>query len=204
MSGHLTEIERKQNQVFVRNLSFETTSDDLLTLFQDIGPVKRASVAEQDGKSKGKFLDIRMFSYNWIIIFALGYGFVKFALEDDAERAVTKMQSSLFKGRKMLLELAVKKGTNPDIIPKSTHQNIDIKNKKNNFDTKHEENIEQQRDQLDTSAFSSTIAIPTLKRSLQLFVFGVPYDVNKKGFLKVIKKISRKAGVTLLKEVRDL
>ena len=66
-------MDLRKNQVFVRNLSFETNSNvmkvycdecwnihsnnfcfqDLLEIFQDVGPVKRASVAEENGTSKG-------------------------------------------------------------------------------------------------------------------------------------------------------
>ena len=49
----MADIERKQNQVFVRNLAFDTTSEDLLELFQEVGPVKRASVAMDNEVSKG-------------------------------------------------------------------------------------------------------------------------------------------------------
>jgi RNA recognition motif-containing protein len=49
----LNNVDRKENQVFIRNLSYDATSDDLLELFQDIGPIKRTSIASGDSKGFG-------------------------------------------------------------------------------------------------------------------------------------------------------
>jgi RNA recognition motif-containing protein len=41
-------------QLFVRNLSFNTTNEDLLAAFEEFGPIKNSSVAtSSDGKSRG-------------------------------------------------------------------------------------------------------------------------------------------------------
>ena len=48
-------MEIQANQIFVRNLSYETTSDDLVALFQDIGPIKHAEVVKDDN-NKGFFI----------------------------------------------------------------------------------------------------------------------------------------------------
>ena len=47
--------ETKENQIFVRNLSYDVTSDDLLHLFEEFGPVKNATVVPAvavDGDTK--------------------------------------------------------------------------------------------------------------------------------------------------------
>jgi RNA recognition motif-containing protein len=36
--------EKKSNQIFIRNLSFDVTSDDLMKIFEEHGPVKNVSV----------------------------------------------------------------------------------------------------------------------------------------------------------------
>ena len=45
--------ERKTNQIFIRNLSYDVTSDDLLKIFEEHGPVKNVSVVLQGGVSRG-------------------------------------------------------------------------------------------------------------------------------------------------------
>ena len=41
-------------QIFVRNLSFNTTNEDLLAAFEEFGPIKNSSIATSgDGKSRG-------------------------------------------------------------------------------------------------------------------------------------------------------
>ena len=43
----------KANQIFVRNLSYDVTSDDLMKLFEEHGPVKNVSVVVEGGVSRG-------------------------------------------------------------------------------------------------------------------------------------------------------
>ena len=67
-----------KSQLFVRNLSYDVTEDSLITLFEEIGPIKRVGiVVDEVGKSKG-------------------YGFVTYALEDDALKAVESFNNHKF------------------------------------------------------------------------------------------------------------
>jgi len=64
-----------------------------------IGPVKRASIIQTaDGESRG-------------------FGFVKFAIPEDAVRAAAILASTDFKGRIISVELAVKRGQKPAHAP---------------------------------------------------------------------------------------
>ena len=45
--------EKKSNQIFIRNLSYDVTSDDLLQLFEVHGPVKNVSVVLENNVSRG-------------------------------------------------------------------------------------------------------------------------------------------------------
>jgi RNA recognition motif-containing protein len=63
----------------------------LLGLFEPFGPVKRAAIAKtEDGVSRG-------------------FAFVKYALKEDAEKALQELQGKVLKGRNLKLEIAVKK-----------------------------------------------------------------------------------------------
>lgn len=51
--GSFPESDKKSNQIFIRNLSYDVTSDDLLKLFEEHGPVKNVSVVLEGGVSRG-------------------------------------------------------------------------------------------------------------------------------------------------------
>ncbi|KAL0248211.1 hypothetical protein GEMRC1_003447 [Eukaryota sp. GEM-RC1] len=87
--------------VFIRNLPFSTTSDELSTLCDNIGPVKRAFIIQhkdqQSGTQRSK-----------------GIGFVEFCLSSDASEAVNSLNGSQFQGRSIGVDFAKKEA--------STHQ----------------------------------------------------------------------------------
>ena len=70
--------------VFVRGLAPEVDDQKLTERFSDVGPVKRAFLVRQgkDGPHRG-------------------FGFVQFALQEDAERAVAELQGVELGGRKL-------------------------------------------------------------------------------------------------------
>jgi RNA recognition motif-containing protein len=75
--------------IYVGNLVWECTSDDLLALFQNYGKVRRAQVItdRETGRSRG-------------------FGFVE--MEDDAEaqKAIDALQGSEFNGRPLTVNVA--------------------------------------------------------------------------------------------------
>ncbi|KAG6622414.1 GPI mannosyltransferase 3 [Phytophthora cinnamomi] len=83
--------------VFVRNLPFGVTQEELEHVFSEIGPVKKIDVIKDKGKRKSEML-------------TRGFAFVKFAVESDAAVAVEKLNKTDFQGRKMLIDYAMDKG----------------------------------------------------------------------------------------------
>ena len=79
--------KNSRTTLFVRNLSKDTTRDELAKLFVDVGPVKHAIIIHErhGGPSKG-------------------FGFVTFALEADAEEAFSRTFE--WKGKKLQLDWA--------------------------------------------------------------------------------------------------
>lgn len=111
--------------------------------------MKRATIVQQDGVSRG-------------------FGFVKFALEEDANTALRALQGRELHGRKMKLEIAVQRGQS----------------------TKGTTGGEQQ-DTLEVSSPVTTSVENTLNSGnshLQLIVTGVPSHVNKKVFRDSVQK----------------
>jgi RNA recognition motif-containing protein len=87
----------KANQIFVRNLSYQIDEAALTQAFEQYGPLKRVSIArETDGTNKG-------------------FGFVKFALEEDALKACESLQGHSLAGRNLKLEIAFRKGSDEEV-----------------------------------------------------------------------------------------
>lgn len=74
-------------KLFVGNLSFKTREPDLAKFFETIGPVKSTNIIARGPRS-------------------LGYGFVEFEREEDAQRAVTELNKKELDGRPINVEIA--------------------------------------------------------------------------------------------------
>lgn len=68
--------------VFVRNISFDVDDKALEEAFNDVGPVRQAFIVKEKGQQRHK-----------------GYGYVQFALQEDAERAVEELHGRALQGR---------------------------------------------------------------------------------------------------------
>jgi len=80
-------MSTKTTKVFVGNLSFKTNQDDLKRAFEAIGKVTNANIITRGTRS-------------------LGYGFVEFASEDDANKAVGEMNKKKVDEREINVEIA--------------------------------------------------------------------------------------------------
>lgn len=72
-------------QIFVRNLPWSTSDEDLVELFQTTGKVEEAAVLMDNGRAKG-------------------VGVVQFATVDDAQTSIDKFQGYVYGGRALELE----------------------------------------------------------------------------------------------------
>lgn len=87
--------EEDKRTVFVRGLAFSVGDDELTEAFSAIGPVKHAfTVKKKESQTKHK-----------------GFGFVQFALEEDAVRAIQELGGTRLAGRVLKLEGAHKRAT---------------------------------------------------------------------------------------------
>jgi len=77
----------KTTKVFVGNLSFKTTPDELKVAFETVGKVSAANIITRGSRS-------------------LGYGFVDFNSEEDANKAVTEMNKRKVDEREINVEIA--------------------------------------------------------------------------------------------------
>ena len=81
------------NNIYVGNLPFQTTSDDLVEAFGEYGTVSRAQIVSdrETGRSRG-------------------FGFVEMATPEDAEQAISKLNGTSVDGRTIQVERAKSPG----------------------------------------------------------------------------------------------
>lgn len=77
------------NKLFVGSLPFATTSEQLNAMFAEVGEVKEANVVtdKMTGRSRG-------------------FGFVEMVKEEDAKKAIEKLNGSEIEGRKIFVSEA--------------------------------------------------------------------------------------------------
>lgn len=74
-------------KLFVGNLDFKTTEDDLDKMFSDFGEIEEAIIIKEGNRSKG-------------------FGFVTFSEEDSAQDAVKGLNEKEVNGRKITVNVA--------------------------------------------------------------------------------------------------
>jgi RNA recognition motif-containing protein len=142
------------NQVFVRNLSFSCSEEQLSGIFESFGPLRRVSLArEPSGISKG-------------------FGFVKFAMEEDAVKAVDALQDHELEGRKLKLEIAVKKGSKEE---EQKRQELESRKKRKPVAPTPAEGAE---DEEVGDAKKVAAHVQVSKPSQQVLAFGLPESVR--------------------------
>ncbi len=79
-------VEVTSPKLYIGNLSFDATENDLHELFNGVGDVKSAEVVTHKDTDKSK-----------------GFGFVLLATVDEAKRAVIELHDKPFMGRKLVV-----------------------------------------------------------------------------------------------------
>ena len=87
--------------LFIKNINFDTTDEELLSHFKSCGHVHSASVATKKNTKTNELL-------------SMGYGFVTFLLKSSAEKALKTMQHSRLAGHCLELKRSTRASTNND------------------------------------------------------------------------------------------
>ncbi|PTN33938.1 RNA-binding protein [Desulfonatronum sp. SC1] len=77
------------NKLYVGNLSYSTTEDDLHTLFSDAGSVQSVAVIKDRDSGRSK-----------------GFGFVEMSSDDDAQKAIDLLHGTDYQGRPLTVNVA--------------------------------------------------------------------------------------------------
>lgn len=82
----MADVKKDSRMLFVRGIGFDVDEKVVEAAFSDVGPVKQCFLIKTKGEARHK-----------------GFGFVEYALKEDAERAVLEMQGKDVGGRKVLV-----------------------------------------------------------------------------------------------------
>ncbi|KAL3680177.1 hypothetical protein R1sor_023133 [Riccia sorocarpa] len=93
-SGPSSSDDTDLHTVFVRSLPFSLTDSQLEDIFSEIGPVRHCFTIKEKGSDQHR-----------------GFGFVHFAVTEDAQRAVQEKNGALVQGRKIKVELAKRRAS---------------------------------------------------------------------------------------------
>ncbi|KAL3901729.1 MAG: hypothetical protein SGCHY_000357, partial [Lobulomycetales sp.] len=95
--------------LFVRNVPFSTTNEQLEEFFSDVGPIRSCFIVRENGESKG-------------------FGYCSFAINEDAKRALKKTQFT--DGRVLKLEFAKRRASEKSApkIPKKPRPLTQLRN----------------------------------------------------------------------------
>ncbi|GJQ10058.1 hypothetical protein GpartN1_g1849.t1 [Galdieria partita] len=117
-TSHAIFIEEKQEEdeastldrigrtsLFVKNLDFNTTEDQLRTVFQKVAPVRSVTIAKKNKVSASTPV-------------SLGFGFVEYSTEKDAQRALNQLQGTVIDGHAVVLKLSERSGGKKVLEPK--------------------------------------------------------------------------------------
>ncbi|XP_006827040.2 RNA-binding protein 28 isoform X1 [Amborella trichopoda] len=90
-----------KSMVFVTNLSYSLSSSELEQAFSDVGPVRRCFLVKTKGSDENR-----------------GFGYVQFAVIEDAGRAIQLKNHSVMGGRKIRVEFAKQR------VPRELRQSV--------------------------------------------------------------------------------
>lgn len=99
--------DAQKNKLFVRNISWDATDQDLENLFSQHGPLQPE---EKDGEkvNNGAIIIKDRFSGR-----SKGFGFVTFENEEDAQKAVDALNGQDFMGRPIEVKVAEPRAPRP-------------------------------------------------------------------------------------------
>ncbi|TRY62746.1 hypothetical protein TCAL_03592 [Tigriopus californicus] len=98
--------------LFVKNLNFCTTDEELKSFFAKIGPIHSATISKKkDLKRPGEML-------------SMGYGFVQFKLKSSAERALKNLQHKMLNDHCLELKRSTRATTSNDQVQTTRKQNV--------------------------------------------------------------------------------
>ncbi|KAM1002524.1 uncharacterized protein LOC126586666 [Malus sylvestris] len=123
-----TESEHSPSTIFVSNLPFSFTKSQLEETFSDIGPIRRCFLVMKKGSTEHR-----------------GFGFVQFAVIEDANRAVELKNGLSIGGRKIAAKHAMHRAPLEQRRPK-TNQGIDVDETVKTENDKDSENPQGEKD----------------------------------------------------------
>lgn len=100
-----------RTSLFVKNLNFDTTEEQLRKVFQRVAPVRSVTIARKNkGSTSGPV--------------SLGFGFVEYATEKDAQLALHQLQGTVIDDHAVVLKLSERSGGKKISEPKTVSESV--------------------------------------------------------------------------------
>ena len=182
-----------QCTVMVRNLPLDLFGPELEGIFAEVAPVKKAAVIHHK-KTPG------------VTPASRGFGFVKFALADDAMTSIAKLQGTYIRGRELKLELAQKRSGQAN-IEKSTGENSDAVGKSGETEPGIEETMDShevvQEAASSKEGHTNTMQPQHPAKVRTLRIFGIAAQTTHKQLLKRLQKMGKVEQLKILEEKKE-
>ncbi|KAI8371073.1 hypothetical protein BD560DRAFT_396002 [Blakeslea trispora] len=150
-----------EHKIFVGNLSFKTTKASLTSFASTLGNVVRVKMIKHHGRS-------------------LGYGFISFESEKEAEKAVKELDKKILDGRELNVQLAMPEPS-PELslgmhqIQASTLDTKESSKKAKNPKKKKNKNVQKPEEKKASRTPSKTM----------LFIANLPYATTDQDLIKI-------------------
>lgn len=133
------------------------------------------------------------------------------ALESDANVAIEKLQGQLFHGRKLILELGLKKERVGKNKEKANAEGAEVESEEQTKVEPVKPDAAAKKDKKAAAKAKVEAAAPaadthdgSVRKSRQVLIFGIPMDITKKQFRAISTRGYKKTEVDLLKEVHNI
>lgn len=189
----------------ISSLPLAYTSDSLSTLLSSVGPIRTAFIVTAGSSSSGSTAEQQQSS----AIKSKGYGFAKFVLKDDAERAIQELNSTLIDGKKISVQWAKRRHrgdgkdgttggdavqTSDDFVPLAgtSGSSKDVNNVKNAYAARRDQKrVKQQQQQQDGDSVP-VAPVDNYKDARSVVLEGgldVSDPIARKALQKKLKKV---------------
>lgn len=155
-------------KVFVGNLTYKTTAEQLRDEFSSVGPLVTCEIMHRPVKRANR---------------SLGFGFVSFATQEEADAAVTKFHGKEFDGRTMNVEIARPRA------PRERKPKKKVKRSEEENQTEGDEKVESNGDAPKKTRKRRPKKSPVERSESDTLVFvaNLPYSLDDEGLAALFK-----------------
>jgi len=174
-------LDKDRSSIFVRNICFDVDSRELEELCEEYGPVRRCILVHGKGEAQHR-----------------GYGFVQYALKEDAERAAKDLNGKQVGKRKLKVEVALKrKALGAGNLRKRLHHQVES-GRADDEDAVHgADSVAKKQSKTVIRGSSKVQRSPDeVTKSARTMILGTPAEISAQNIKKILKKHGKVESVS--------